>query len=277
MSEQKLKVYRVLFFDSGVGGLSVYQEVKKINPNIESYYLFDNEAFPYGRKTEDYLIERIRNIIQQALNNFNPDLIVIACNTASTIALPTLRALTDVPIVGVVPAIKPAAAKSRKKIIGLLATPGTVKRVYTRKLIADFASNCKVLPVSSEHLAEIAENYITEHFIDKSAIARELAPLTSLKEADQPDVLVLGCTHYPLVKAYIQELLPEIKLIDSGNAIGRRVASLLSRKIPRNTIVDIENRAYYTGVLKDYSAREKTFKENGYIFLKNFIIKNNKL
>ncbi|MBO5567047.1 MAG: glutamate racemase [Succinivibrio sp.] len=277
MSEQKLKVYRVLFFDSGVGGLSVYQEVKKINPNIESYYLFDNEAFPYGRKTEDYLIERIRNIIQQALNNFNPDLIVIACNTASTIALPTLRALTDVPIVGVVPAIKPAAAKSRKKIIGLLATPGTVKRVYTRKLIADFASNCKVLPVSSEHLAEIAENYITEHFIDKSALARELAPLTSLKEADQPDVLVLGCTHYPLVKAYIQELLPEIKLIDSGNAIGRRVASLLSRKIPRNTIVDIENRAYYTGVLKDYSAREKTFKENGYIFLKNFIIKNNKL
>ena len=277
MSEQKLKVYRVLFFDSGVGGLSVYQEVKKINPNIESYYLFDNEAFPYGRKTEDYLIERIRNIIQQALNNFNPDLIVIACNTASTIALPTLRALTDVPIVGVVPAIKPAAAKSRKKIIGLLATPGTVKRVYTRKLIADFASNCKVLPVSSEHLAEIAENYITEHFIDKSAIARELAPLTSLKEADQPDVLVLGCTHYPLVKAYIQELLPEIKLIDSGNAIGRRVASLLSRKIPRNTIVDIENRAYYTGVLKDYSAREKTFKENGYIFLKKFIIKNNKL
>ena len=277
MSEQKLKVYRVLFFDSGVGGLSVYQEVKKINPNIESYYLFDNEAFPYGRKTEDYLIERIRNIIQQALNNFNPDLIVIACNTASTIALPTLRALTDVPIVGVVPAIKPAAAKSRKKIIGLLATPGTVKRVYTRKLIADFASNCKVLPVSSEHLAEIAENYITEHFIDKSALARELAPLTSLKEADQPDVLVLGCTHYPLVKAYIQELLPEIKLIDSGNAIGRRVASLLSRKIPRNTIVDIENRAYYTGVLKDYSAREKTFKENGYIFLKKFIIKNNKL
>ncbi|HAR80643.1 MAG TPA: glutamate racemase [Succinivibrionaceae bacterium] len=277
MSEQKLKVYRVLFFDSGVGGLSVYHEVKKINPNIESYYLFDNEAFPYGRKTEDYLIERIRNIIQQALNNFNPDLIVIACNTASTIALPTLRALTDVPIVGVVPAIKPAAAKSRKKIIGLLATPGTVKRVYTRKLIADFASNCKVLPVSSEHLAEIAENYITEHFIDKSALARELAPLTSLKEADQPDVLVLGCTHYPLVKAYIQELLPEIKLIDSGNAIGRRVASLLSRKIPRNTIVDIENRAYYTGVLKDYSAREKTFKENGYIFLKNFIIKNNKL
>ena len=277
MSEQKLKVYRVLFFDSGVGGLSVYQEVKKINPNIESYYLFDNEAFPYGRKTEDYLIERIRNIIQQALNNFNPDLIVIACNTASTIALPTLRALTDVPIVGVVPAIKPAAAKSRKKIIGLLATPGTVKRVYTRKLIADFASNCKVLPVSSEHLAEIAENYITEHFIDKSALARELAPLTSLKEADQPDVLVLGCTHYPLVKAYIQEQLPEIKLIDSGNAIGRRVASLLSRKIPRNTIVDIENRAYYTGVLKDYSAREKTFKENGYICLENFIIKNNKL
>ncbi len=277
MSEQKLKVYRVLFFDSGVGGLSVYQEVKKINPNIESYYLFDNEAFPYGRKTEDYLIERIRNIIQQALNNFNPDLIVIACNTASTIALPTLRALTDVPIVGVVPAIKPAAAKSRKKIIGLLATPGTVKRVYTKKLIADFASNCTVLPVSSEHLAEIAENYITEHCIDKSALARELAPLTSLKEADQPDVLVLGCTHYPLVKAYIQELLPEIKLIDSGNAIGRRVASLLSRKIPRNTIENIENRAYYTGLLKDYSAREKTFKENGYICLENFIIKNNKL
>ena len=194
-----LKIKRVLFFDSGVGGLSVFKDVQHVNPEIETYFLFDNAWFPYGQKDDKALIERIDTVIAKAVERFSFSAIVVACNTASTIALPTLRKHHTLPIVGVVPAVKPAAMLSQKGIIGLLATPATVRRQYTRRLIDDFARNCEVIAVGDVSLATIAEQKMTTGKVNLDEIANALKPFTELEEDKQPDVVVLGCTHYPLL------------------------------------------------------------------------------
>ena len=140
-----------------LGGFCICQAVKKINPDVEPVYLFDNEAFPYGEKSENYLISRVSAILDTAVKKWVFFGIIVACNTASTVALPSLRALINIPIIGVVPAIKPAALKSKKKIIALLATPGTIHREYTENLIKKYANDCEVLKIGSAKLASIAE------------------------------------------------------------------------------------------------------------------------
>lgn len=222
---------RVLFFDSGVGGLSVFAEVKKACPELAYDYLFDNACFPYGDKSEDFLIDRVEHLLTLASERFKPNLIVVACNTASTVALPEVRRRISLPIVGVVPAIKPAAKLTKKGIIGLLATPGTVKRQYTANLIHDFAHGVKVLSIGSGDLARIAELKLSGVKPDLAEIAGILSPWLNLPEADKPDVVVLGCTHYPLLRPELEKVLgPEITLVDSGMAIARRVVSLLGEE-----------------------------------------------
>lgn len=227
-------------FDSGVGGLSVMQEVYKFNDQALFYYLFDHECFPYGNKSEVFLKKRVSELLKKACDVIEPDLIVIACNTASTIVLPTLRDIFTIPIVGVVPAIKPAAKISHKHHICLLATEGTVHRAYTDFLINEFASDCKVLKIGSQDLVHLAEeqliknsqNEVKDDEQDKSdRLKKILAPLLELQEANKPDVVVLGCTHFPLVKDDIAKVLGNgITFIDSGEAVGRRVKSLLQAK-----------------------------------------------
>ncbi len=244
---------RVLFFDSGFGGLSVYAAVRHLNTALEYYFLFDNECFPYGEKSEEFLIGRICTLIGNAIEQFTLSAIVIACNTASTVALPALRERFDVPIVGVVPAIKPAALQSKKKIIGLLATPGTVSRRYTHELIRKYASDCKVILAGDPDLAGIAERYLLNNDeIDEAAVRKSLSVFTDLPEAEKPDKIVLGCTHYPLLLPKLKKVMPEADFIDSGEAIGRRVHSILEdsyiETLPEERTGD---RAFYTGELKD--------------------------
>lgn len=274
MSELKVKVKRVLFFDSGVGGLSILRDVMKLNPDIEPYYLFDNECFPYGSKSENFLINRIKNLIQQINSEFNFNAIVIACNTASTVALPSLRSVINIPIVGVVPAVKPAAKLSKNKIIGLLATPGTLSREYTKNLINKFASDCRLICVGDAMLAVIAETRLTTGIVDKESIRKIVQPFLSERLDERPDTVVLGCTHYPFVKDVLAELLPNMKIIDSGEAIGRRV-----RDVIKNTpILDIKKakpRAFYTGHLLDYSGRLQMVQKFGFEKLENFSVKVN--
>lgn len=248
-------------FDSGVGGLSVMQEVYKANKQALFYYLFDHECFPYGNKSEVFLKKRVSNLLQSLCSKLQPDLIVIACNTASTIVLPTLREIFTIPIVGVVPAIKPAAKISKKHNICLLATQGTVHRSYTDFLINEFASDCKVLKIGSQDLVRLAEEQLIknsqgsvptkgnasgvatscangcasmdDYEMDKlERLKKILEPILQLDEANKPDVVVLGCTHFPLVKDDIAKVLgPNMKFIDSGEAVARRVKSLLADKI----------------------------------------------
>ncbi|MGQ0286527.1 glutamate racemase [Pasteurellaceae bacterium 22721_9_1] len=215
----------ILFFDSGVGGFSVYKETKQLLPDCHYLYCFDNAFFPYSEKTEQNIIERTLAICQNINQDFPLDLIVIACNTASTVVLPVLRQHFSIPIVGTVPAIKPAAETSENKHIGLLATKGTVKRQYVADLIQQYAADCQVEKIGSTKLVEIAEQKLRGEAVDLVALKQELEPWSQITNLD---AVVLGCTHFPLIKEEIAWCLPQVKsFIDSGKAIAKRVQFLL--------------------------------------------------
>ncbi len=238
-----MTVKQVLIFDSGVGGLSVYQEVRHKNPHINSFYLFDNACFPYGELEDDFLIKRLMQLLSSFVKQHPVDLIVIACNSASTVALNALRSHFSMPIVGVVPAIKPAAQLTENGVIGLLATPATIKREYTSSLIEQFAAHIDVLKIGSTELVNLAEEKLHGLQIDKQRLQKILAPWLIL--ANKPDTLILGCTHFPLLKAEISSCFEnEIKLVDSGKAIANRVYQLLGEQPERQ--MQSQHLAYYT-------------------------------
>lgn len=215
----------ILVFDSGIGGLSVLSEIRALLPGRDYVYLFDNARLPYGELAEQVLISGCVELVTRLAKQVDAALVVIACNTASTLVLPALRQQLTIPVVGVVPAIKPAAHLSQCHEIGLLATPGTIKRDYTRRLIQQFASDCQVHLFGSSELVMLAEQKVAGGTIDQHALTRLLQPVrqTAL------DVLVLGCTHFPMLKAEISQCLgSSVTLLDSGKAVARRVASLLA-------------------------------------------------
>lgn len=233
----------ILFFDSGVGGFSVYSEVKSLLPDCHYLYCFDNEFFPYSERSEETLIERAVKICKIIDGRYPLDLIVIACNTASTVVLPKMRQIFSIPIVGTVPAIKPAATVSQTKHIGLLATKGTVKREYVNALIAKHASNCCVERLGSTILPEIAEQKIKGNSVDLLLLKNELQAWQGLSDLD---TIILGCTHFPLIKEEIQMCLPQVKFfLDPGFAIAKRVKSLLD-DIKVRSENKKNNRIFYT-------------------------------
>lgn len=216
----------ILVFDSGVGGISVVREIKKLLPHISINYTFDNLFYPYGELDEQALIARLSSLLSHLVNITNPDLIVIACNSASTIALPKLRKLFNIPIVGVVPAIKPASVLSKSKVIGLLATKGTITREYTEELKARHAADCTLVSVGSNTIVEMAEQYFRGISPNKKQLLEICSPII-----DKADVMILGCTHFPLLIEVFNEICPKhIVLIDSGKAIAQRVGELLDNK-----------------------------------------------
>lgn len=215
----------ILFFDSGVGGFSVYREVLDLLPQHHYLYAFDNEIFPYSEKAEELVIQRTVSVCKKINETYPLDLIVIACNTASTVVLPALREIFDIPIVGTVPAIKPAAKISQTKHIGLLATKGTVTRPYVEQLIQQYAVGCQIEKLGSTKLVEIAQDKIQGDSVDLIALRNELEAWHTLEDLD---TVILGCTHFPLIRDEIQICLPQVKhFIDPGPAIAKRVAYLL--------------------------------------------------
>ena len=224
----------VLVFDSGIGGLSIYNEIYSKIPNLHYIYAFDNEGFPYGDKSSEYLIARVNRIIATILQSYSIDLAVIACNTASTICLPSLRTNFPFPIVGVVPAIKPASKITKNKCIGLLATKATIQRAYTSNLIQEFAPDCDVKLLGLSELAHIAENKLQGIAVDMQQLETLLQPW--LKLSVIPDTIVLGCTHYPFIKDELRILFPNTTFIDSGYAIASRVNTLLNDQYDLNSL-----------------------------------------
>jgi glutamate racemase len=215
----------ILVFDSGIGGLSVLAEIRNKLPQHDYCYLFDNARLPYGNLEDEVLIKACVGLICQHVQKIQASIVVVACNTASTLVLPILRKSLSIPVVGVVPAIKPAAQLSRRKHIGVLATPGTVSRDYTQALIKQFALDCQVDLFGSSELVLLAEQKAAKQVIDKAAIERVLQPI----KASELDVLVLGCTHFPMLKAEISDYLGSgVTLVDSGEAIASRVTALLT-------------------------------------------------
>lgn len=234
----------IVIFDSGVGGLSVYQQVKRRLPSLEVIYCADNEGFPYGPKPESEVVGRTLHCLTRLSQQYQPALVIIACNTASTISLPCARQTLQIPIVGVVPAIKSAGEWSKKRCLGLLATPGTIAREYTHQLIRDFARDCEVISVGSGALVDMAERHLRNKFIDDYEFKDVIKPFFA--NGHSPDCIVLGCTHFPLVKEQLQKACSvPIRWIDSGNAIAKRVESLLDA--PNDTHDQTPDRFIYTG------------------------------
>lgn len=222
----------ILVFDSGLGGLSVLREVVAARPDAHVIYVADDAFFPYGHHSEDALIARVVPLMGDLITAHAPDLIVIACNTASTIVLSDLRAAyATPPFVGTVPAIKPACAQSKTKRVSVLGTKGTVQREYTRGLIRDFAGGCEVTLVGSPELASLAERALSNEIVADADIAAEIAPCF-VGDADdaaaRTDTIVLACTHYPLLLDRLKRLAPwPVDWIDPAPAIARRVSDLL--------------------------------------------------
>lgn len=218
----------IIVFDSGIGGLSVADEIRRQVPYVTIDYVADNRIYPYGLQEEHVLIERVCGLMSMLEPRFHPRAIVVACNSASTVVLDALRQQTSTPVIGVVPAIKPAAEQTRCGVIGLLATPGTVNRQYTQRLIEQFAGHCDVVKVGSNTLVNLAEDKLRGLSVEGAAVEQILAPFTSHKPC--PDVIILGCTHFPFLRDEIAAALPKGTLIlDSGNAIARRTRQVLEQ------------------------------------------------
>lgn len=218
---------RILVFDSGVGGLSVLDAIKASPLRLELDYVADNAWLPYGLKTDAELRARVPLLLRRMTEQWTPDVVVVACNTASTIALDAVRAELTVPVVGVVPPIKPAAEMTKTGVIGLLATPATVRRAYTDHLIAQFASSCRVVRYGSTALVQAAEAKLRGEPVDSSLIAREVAALFGAPGGGEIDVVALACTHFPLLHAELAAAAPRAcTWLDSGAAIARRVGQV---------------------------------------------------
>jgi glutamate racemase len=223
----------ILLFDSGLGGLTVYREVVAARPQADYVYVADDAVFPYGAIEERTLAARVVGLMDDLIAAHHPDLIVIACNTASTIALPDLRKRFSVPFVGTVPAIKPACTASVTRHVSVLGTEATVAREYTRALIRDFAQDCRVTLVGSKHLAAYAEAELRGSPASDAAIAAEIAPCFR-EEGQRTDTVVLACTHYPLLLDRLRELAPwPVNFLDPAPAIARRVVELLGPASPQ--------------------------------------------
>ena len=243
----------ILVFDSGIGGLTVLREARVLMPQEHYVYVADDAAFPYGDWEEEGLKARMVTLFGELIERWKPDICIIACNTASTLAIQALRdAYPDQVFVGTVPAIKPAAERTRSGLVSVLATPGTVKRQYTRDLIEQYASKCEVTLVGSTALAALAETYLRGGFTDEQEVAREIAPCFIERDGKNTDIVVLACTHYPFLANRMRKMAPwPVDWIDTSEAIARRAFSLWEKMDTLETPGSVADIAWFTGGIPD--------------------------
>lgn len=253
---------RILLFDSGMGGLTIYQAIRESLANAQYLYCFDNAYFPYSERSPALLIERALKIVNAIHQQFPLDMLVVACNTASTVVLPDLRAEFQFPVVGTVPAIKPAAEISQSKTIGLLATKGTIQRPYVQKLIEKYAADCIVEKIGSTELPEIVEEKQRTGKVDIARLQKIIAPW---QQHPSLDTLILGCTHFPLVKEELQQLLPNVPFfVDPNNGIANRVQSLLSPEQLQAPPSSAPNLAFCTKASADFLIQQQIMQKWGF-------------
>lgn len=251
----------ILLYDSGMGGLTIYDEIRKVLPHAHYLYCFDNAFFPYSEKSETVLIERAVKIVQKIAEKQPLDMVVVACNTASTVVLPALREHFQFPIVGTVPAIKPAAAISESKTIGLLATKGTVSRSYVDELIAKYAQDCIVEKIGTTDLVEIVEEKQRTGRVD---MARLQKVVEDWQDHSTLDTVILGCTHFPLIKNELQQVLPKVKyFVDPGIGIAKRVLSLLE-EVKFNQNNELVNEAFCTSETSSFEIKRQIMQDWGF-------------
>jgi glutamate racemase len=216
----------LLIFDSGVGGLSVLEPTLRLLPNAPIVYAADSAGFPYGKRSEAEIASRVPALLGRLVERFRPRLAVIACNTASTIALDHVRSALDLPVVGTVPAIKPAAEISKTRVIGVLGTEATVRQPYVDDLAAKFASDCTIVRHGSPELVELAEAKLAGNEISVEDVRAATQPMFDAPDGERIDTVVLACTHFPLLEDELRAAFPEVAYVDGGAGIARRIAYL---------------------------------------------------
>ena len=221
----------LLFFDSGVGGLSVLAPTRELLPTAPIVYAADSAGYPYGTRSEAEIASRVPALLGRLVERFQPRLVVIACNTACTIALDQVRAALDLPVVGTVPAIKPAAEATKTKVIGVLGTEATIRQLYVDDLATRFAGDCTVVRHGSPELVDIAEAKLAGDPVSLEDVRRAASPLFEQPGAEKMDTVVLACTHFPLLREELDEAFPGIAWVDGGAGIARRV-QYLTREQP---------------------------------------------
>lgn len=224
----------ILVIDSGIGGLSVVDAVRAHLPHVRIVYLADNAGFPFGNMGREALKSRLQRLVLSLKERYRCDALVVACNTASTVALDALRGALDIPVIGTVPAIKTAGEVSRTRAIGLLATPATAHGPYIDDLIARFASNCKVVRIGARDLAAKAEAFARGEPPDPFYLSQLMAPFFG-PDAPPVDTVVLGCTHYPLLIDHLRAAAPPfVQWLDPAHAIARRLKHVLETAEPKD-------------------------------------------
>lgn len=220
-------------FDSGIGGLTIVEELRRLAPDLHIDYCADTGFFPYGDKSDEELRGRLPVLVADLVEKLRPDVFVIACNTASTLALKEVRAAVNVPVVGTVPAIKSGAKVSKTGHVGLLATPGTIARPYTAQLITDFAEGVEVTQCGSVELVHLAEQFASGNSVARADLTRILAPLFATESATKLDTIILACTHFPLLREELAKAAPyPVQFVDSGEAIARQTLRALADFTP---------------------------------------------
>jgi glutamate racemase len=220
----------LLIFDSGVGGLSVLGPTRALLPTAPIIYVADHAGFPYGTRTEAEIASRVPALLGRLVERFHPRLAVIACNTASTIALDHVRIALDLPVVGTVPAIKPAAEMSTSRVIGVLGTEATVRQPYVDNLAAEFASNCTILRHGSPELVALAEAKLAGAPVSVPDVRDAAKPMFDQPDGKRIDTIVLACTHFPLLAEELAAAFPGLQWVDGGPGIARRIAHLTSEQ-----------------------------------------------
>jgi len=216
----------LIFMDSGIGGIPYLRWVRQRRPEWTYIYLADHAFFPYGGKGTDILTDRLLLLSDRLIRLHQPDMIVLACNTASVTALPALRSRFELPFVGVVPAVKPASEVPEADRIGVLATKGTVEGPYLQRLIDQFSGSRSVDCIAAPDLVRFVETRLLH--ADESEIRNILMPYLSLAAEKNWRCMVLGCTHFIMLRPWLEKWKsPSLRIVDSTEGVGNRVLSLI--------------------------------------------------
>lgn len=258
----------ILLFDSGVGGLTVLAALRKLLSQAPVIYAADTAGLPYGNKSEAEVAARVAGLLGRMAERWHPRLICIACNTASTIALGMVREVLETPIVGTVPAIKPAAERTRSGVIGLLGTEATMRQRYVDDLASRFAAETRLLRYGANGLVPLAEAKMRGETVAAEDVAREVAGLLSQDGADALDTVVLACTHFPLLAEELGEVFgPGVTLVDGAQGIARRIAYLTEGQA---FIREGPDRAVTTGSLDEFARCAPALARHGLTALSRF-------
>ena len=258
----------ILLFDSGVGGVTVLRELHALLPNAPVIYAADLAGLPYGTKSEAQIAARVSGLLGRMSERYKPRLVCIACNTASTIALGMVREVLEVPIVGTVPAIKPAAAVTRSGVIGLLGTNATIRQSYVDDLETRFAQDKSLLRVAAPGLVEVAEAKLRGRDIDCGVVEAAVQRLRDLPGGNDIDTIVLACTHFPLLAPELQQVLgSDVRLIDGAQGIARRIVAITEAQ---EFDPSVQNRFVSTSETSDFEELEGIMSDCGLDLFENF-------